>query len=127
MKNYFGAIHNPNKYHDTNCDPFVAELFDTSLIKNKHCLSILDALTVQFHRGPSFHSRWAEKQRMLIFSFDPVAADTVGWHIIESLRAKKGLPSLSEEKREPIYLKTAEKMGLGIADIKKIKIEEEEV
>ena len=28
MKNYFGAIHNPNKYHDDHCDPFVAELFD---------------------------------------------------------------------------------------------------
>jgi len=36
MKNYFGAIHNPNKYHDFNCNPFVAELFDTKLIKNKH-------------------------------------------------------------------------------------------
>jgi uncharacterized protein (DUF362 family) len=29
MKNYFGAIHNPNKYHDSRCDPFVADLFDS--------------------------------------------------------------------------------------------------
>ena len=35
MKNYFGAIHNPNKYHDTNCDPYVAELFETEPIKKK--------------------------------------------------------------------------------------------
>ncbi len=127
MKNYFGAIHNPNKYHDTNCDPYVAEVFDTSLIKNNHRLTILDALIVQYHRGPSFHSRWAEKQGMLIFSFDPVAADTIGWQIIEKLRAKKGLPSLDEEDRTPRYLKTAEKMGLGIADLDKINIEEVEV
>lgn len=127
MKNYFGAIHNPNKYHDTNCDPYVAEVFDTSLIKKKHRLTILDGLIVQYHRGPSYHSRWAEKQGMLIFSFDPVAADAIGWQIIEKLRAKKGLPSLHEEDREPRYLKTAEKMGLGIADFGKIKIKEVEV
>jgi uncharacterized protein (DUF362 family) len=124
MKNYFGTIHNPNKYHDTNCDPYVAEVFDTSPIKKKHRLTILDGLIVQYHRGPSYHSRWAEKQGMMIFSFDPVAADMVGWQVIEKLRAKKGLPALSEEDREPKYLRTAEKMGLGVADIEKITIKE---
>jgi uncharacterized protein (DUF362 family) len=127
MKNYFGTIHNPNKYHDTNCDPYVAEVFDTSPIKKKHRLSILDGLIVQYHRGPSYHSRWADKQRMLIFGFDPVAVDTVGWQLIEKLRAKKGLPSLSEEDREPRYLKTAEKMGLGKAEFSKLTIRELEV
>lgn len=127
MKNYFGSVHNPNKYHDTNCDPYVAEVFDTNPIKKKHRLSILDGLIIQYHRGPSFHSRWADKQGILIFSFDPVSADSIGWQIIEKLRAKKGLPSLREENREPRYLKTAEKMGLGIADIDKIKIKEVEV
>jgi uncharacterized protein (DUF362 family) len=33
MKNYFGSVHNPNKYHDTNCNPYVAEVFDTNTIK----------------------------------------------------------------------------------------------
>ncbi len=127
MKNYFGAIHNPNKYHDNNCDPFVAELFDSSLIKRKHRLSILDALTVQYHKGPSYHAEWAENYGALIFSQDPVAADSVGWHIIEKLRAGKGLPSLKEEKREPAYLHTADQMGLGIANLNKIQIIETEV
>lgn len=127
MKNYFGAIHNPNKYHDTNCDPYVAELFDTPLIKNKHRLSLLDGLCIQYHRGPSFHARWAEPCGMIILSQDAVAADAVGWQIIEKLRAGKGLPSLEEEKRRPAYLLTAEKMGLGMADSKKLKIVEDEV
>jgi len=127
MKNYFGAIHNPNKYHDTRCDPYIAELFDVTLIKKKHKISILDCLTVQYHRGPSFHPKWAEKCSMFIFSQDPVAADFTGWQIIEKLRAKKGLPSLKEEKREPIYLKTAEKMGLGKANAKDIITIEEAI
>jgi uncharacterized protein (DUF362 family) len=127
MKNYFGSIHNPNKYHDTNCDPYVAEVFDTNPIKQKHRLTILDALVVQYHRGPSYHSRWADRQGVLIFSFDPVAADSIGWQIIEKLRAEKGLPSLQEENREPKYLRTAEKMGLGKADFNKIDIKEVDV
>ncbi len=127
MKNYFGAVHNPNKYHDFNCNPFVAELFETKFIKQKHKLSILDSLIVQYHRGPSYHARWAEKYEALIFSLDPVAADYVGWQVIEKLRAKKGLASLKEEKRAPVYLKTAEKMGLGKASPEEIKIIEEDV
>ncbi len=127
MKNYFGAIHNPNKYHDTNCNPFVAELFDTDLIKKKHRLSILDAMIVQYHHGPSYHSKWAEKHESFIFSLDPVAADTVGWKIIEELRSRKGLPSLKEENREPSYLKTAQTMGLGQTRLQNIQILEETV
>jgi uncharacterized protein (DUF362 family) len=126
MKNYFGAIHNPNKYHDFNCNPFIPELLECPAIGKKHRLTILDCLTVQYHRGPSYHARWAERYGALIFSLDPVAADYTGWQVIENLRAKKGLPSLKEEKREPCYLKTAEKMGLGQATRKNIQIIEEE-
>jgi len=127
IKNYFGAIHNPNKYHDSNCNPYIAEVFDIPSIRKKHRLSILDCLMIQYNYGPSFHSRWIEKYESLVFSMDPVAADCIGWNIIEKIRAKKGLPSLSEEKREPFYLKTAEKMGLGEANINNIELLEEEV
>lgn len=127
MKNYFGAIHNPNKYHDAHCNPFIAELFDTNPIKRKHRLSILDGLIVQYHRGPSYHAQWAEPCGVLIFSRDPVAADSAGWQMIEKLRANKGLPSLKEDKREPAYLLTAEKMGLGQATADKVQIIEDEV
>ncbi len=127
MKNYFGAIHNPNKYHDTNCDPYVAELFETSPIKEKHRLSILDCLVVQYHGGPAYHAQWADKHEALVFSLDPVAADFTGWQIIEQLRAQNGIPSLKEENREPKYLQTAVKMGLGRASDREIKVIEEEI
>jgi len=127
MKNYYGAIHNPNKYHDTRCNPYIAELFDANPIKKKHRLSILDGLIVQYNRGPSYHAQWAEPCGVLIFSRDAPAADSVGWQIIEKLRAKKGLPSLKEDKREPAYLMTAEKMGLGRSGADKIQIIEDEV
>jgi uncharacterized protein (DUF362 family) len=127
MKNYFGAIHNPNKYHDSHCDPFIAELFESGPIKDKHRLSLLDALVVQYHRGPSYHTQWAERTGELIFSLDPVAADAVGWRLIETLRSRKGLPSLKEEDREPVYLGTAEKLGLGQAGSDSIEVIEDEI
>jgi uncharacterized protein (DUF362 family) len=126
MKNYFGAIHNPNKYHDSHCDPFVAEVFAAPKVKDRHRLTVLDALVVQFHRGPSFHAQWADRSETLVFGLDPVATDAVGWRMIERLRAAKGLPSLSEDGREPRYLLTAESMGLGKADSAAIEVVEEE-
>jgi uncharacterized protein (DUF362 family) len=127
MKNYFGAVHNPNKYHDGRCDPYVAHVFDAPPVKAKHRLTILDALTVQYHRGPSYHASWSERAGALVFGTDPVATDAVGWRLIESLRAKKGLPSLVEERREPLYLATAEKLGLGTSDPARISLVEAEV
>jgi uncharacterized protein (DUF362 family) len=127
MKNYFGAIHNPNKYHDFHCNPFVPEVFDSPPVKGKHRISVLDCLVVQYHRGPSFHPQWAERYGGFVFSLDPVAADRVGWALIERFRAAKGLPSLAEEGREPAYLLTAEKMGLGRADLGGIETIEETV
>ena len=127
MKNYFGVVHNPNKYHDNHCDPFVAELFDTPAVKRKHRLTILDALLVQYHRGPSYHARWAEPCGRLIFSQDPVAGDAVGWRLVEKLREDRGLPRRAEEDRYPTYLETAEKMGLGRFAAGDIQIIEDEV
>lgn len=126
MKNYFGAVHNPNKYHDRNCDPFVADVFDVPAIKDKHRLSVLDALRVQFHRGPSSHPRWEARCESLIFSLDPVAADAVGRDLIERLRSEKGLPSLAEEGRPPRYLETAERLGLGTARTTALEVMEAE-
>jgi uncharacterized protein (DUF362 family) len=127
LKNYFGAIHNPNKYHDHHCDPFIAEVFDAPPVRSRHRLTVLDALVVQFHKGPSYHPRWAGKYGGFVISLDPVAADAVGWTVIERLRAGAGLPSLEDEGRAPAYLRTAERMGLGRADPAALDVIEETV
>ena len=127
MKNYFGAIHNPNKYHDDHCDPFVAELFDAPPVKSRHRLTVLDALVVQFHRGPSFHAAWAAPVESLIFGLDAVAVDAVGWRLVERLRREKGLPTLAEDGRPPLYIQSAERLGLGRASESDIRLLEDEV
>ncbi len=116
LKNMFGAINNPNKYHGNNCSPFAAEISNLAPIKSKHRLSIIDAMKVQYNGGPGYDSRYIANYNGLIFSADPVAADTIGLEIIEHLRRRHNLPSLEQAGRPVKYLKAAEELGLGVAD-----------
>lgn len=121
MKNWYGGIHNPNKYHDNSCSPFVADLSRHHYIKKRQRLIIADALLVQPHGGPAFKPQWAEEYHGLLISRDPVAIDTIGLGIIEGLRKKRKLKSLSFEKRFPKYIPLAERYGLGRFDLSAIK------
>ena len=124
LKNHYGSIHNPNKYHGGNCNPYIADLNALEQIKSRQCLIVMDALKVQFHGGPAYQKRWAADCGMLLFGTDPVAIDTIGYEIIEGLRSRAGLESIKGSRREPIYLNTAAVYGLGTNDTKGIKIKE---
>ncbi|ODS33459.1 MAG: hypothetical protein SCARUB_01431 [Candidatus Scalindua rubra] len=116
MKNFFGIIHNPNKYHDGNCNPYIADLNTHPYIKDKLRLIICDALTAQYNGGPAFKPQWAWDYRGILVGIDPVALDLIGTQIIEEKRKDVNLPSLKEAGREPKYIKTAAKLGLGVDD-----------
>ncbi len=122
MKNYYGAIHNPNKYHSTACDPYIADLNSLDQIRSKEKLIIVDALKVQFHGGPSYHQRWSAKYGALLLGTDPVAIDTIGYDIIEGLRKDAGIEMIKGSKREPKYITTAAGYGLGICDRSQIDL-----
>lgn len=124
LKNNYGCIHNPNKYHDHGCDPYIADLNSLEQIRDKGRLIIADCLKVQFHGGPSYQPRWAANYGGLLIGTDPVAVDTVGYEIIEDLRAKCGKEPLKGSKREPIYIKRCAEYGLGITDRDKIELKE---
>lgn len=122
MKNFYGAIHNPNKYHDSNCNPYVADLNSHPYIKNKLRLIICDAVTAQCHGGPAYNPQWVWNFNGIIMATDPVALDRVGAKIIEDKRKEKGLPSFKKAKREPKYIETAADLRLGNCDIGKIEM-----
>jgi uncharacterized protein (DUF362 family) len=120
LKNHYGSIHNPNKYHDNACDPYIADLNSLEQIRSKQRLIVVDALKIQFHGGPAYHPRWAANYGGVLIGTDPVAIDAVGYEIIEELRKTAGLEKLKGGRREPIYIETAAGYGLGIADLEKI-------
>jgi uncharacterized protein (DUF362 family) len=122
MKNLYATVHNPFKYHPNVGDPYVADLSDVDLIRDKLRLVIADAFQAQYHGGPPYQKRWTWDENAIFVSTDPVAIDRIGWSIIESKRQENGLPTLAAEKREPVYIFSAEKLGLGIADLDKIEL-----
>jgi uncharacterized protein (DUF362 family) len=127
MKNWYGVIHNPNKYHDNNCDPYVADLARSPLIRKKLRLSICDAFRAQYDGGPAYkpHRSWLYGGYLL--SLDEVALDRIGAGIIEKKRKEQGLNSLGDGGREPKWIATAEERSLGNGDPSKIELLEIEV
>ncbi len=107
LKNLFGAINNPNKYHTNAGDPYVADVNMLPPIRQKVRLTICDAIAPQYDGGPSYMPQWSWPFNGILTSRDPVALDYTGWQIIEQKRAEKGLQSLRSVKREPVYIATA--------------------
>jgi uncharacterized protein (DUF362 family) len=123
LKNYFGAIHNPNKYHVRTGDPFIADLNALPVIRKKTVLTVADAIQAQYEGGPPYMPHWTWDYGGLLLATDPVAMDALGWSILEDERKTHGMPSLREANREPTYIATAAGLGLGSDDIEQIEVE----
>jgi hypothetical protein len=122
LKNFYGAIHNPNKYHDNNCSPYVAHLNTYRSIRQKVRLHVVDAPNGQYHGGPAFRSSRTWPFHGLILALDSVAADRIALGHIERQRKQAGLKSLAVEKRYPAWLDIAAQLGLGEGDPASIRV-----
>jgi uncharacterized protein (DUF362 family) len=124
LKNMYGAIHNPNKYHPNGCNPYVADLNMLPEIRGRMRLTICDATTAMYEGGPGYKPEYSWNCNALLASTDPVAMDHTGWQMIERKRAEKGLKTLAAEERAPEYIHTAADVEhrLGNNDPGKISI-----
>jgi len=122
LKNWFGVIHNPNKYHDNLCDPYIAELSTHPLIRDRLRLIVMDATTLQYDGGPSARPESALAFGGVLVAQDPVALDAFGVSLIEAERRRAALPSLAEVGRPPSHVHTAARLGLGEDDLKRIEV-----
>jgi uncharacterized protein (DUF362 family) len=124
LKNMFGAIHNPNKYHLDVGDPYIADVYMLPSIRKKVRFTICDTINPQYEGGPSLMPQWMWPFNGLIFGTDPVAIDYQGWKIIENERKLKQLKSLKDVGRAPTYIATAAnaKHRLGTNDPDKMEV-----
>lgn len=127
LKNNFGLIHNPNKFHLNGCDPHVAEVNALPLVRQKQKLIITDALRPQIDGGPAYSPAGAVAYGALLLATDPVAHDIVALDLVEQLRKKHGLPTLLTDKRPARHIIGAANAGLGIADRRRIDLIKVEV
>jgi len=121
MKNFFGAIHNPNKYHEHNCDPYVADVVSDRFIAPKWRLTVCDATRAQYHAGPTRNPGFAWPFGGMLVGADFLATDAVAADLLEKQRAAKKLKSLARENRPAKHIATAAARGLGVADLSKIE------
>ena len=126
LKNMYGAIHNPNKYHPNGCNPYVADLNMLPEIRSRMRLTVRDATTAMYEGGPAFKPEFSWKHNALLVSQDPVALDYTGWQIIERKRTEEKLKTMEAEDRAPHYIATAAdaEHRLGTNDPRRISVVE---
>ncbi len=121
LKNWFGVIHNPNKYHDHHCNPYVADVVNHPYIRTKLRLTVLDGVSAQYDGGPAWRPGAGWPLRRVAVSLDPVAIDAWAWKTIDAERVRRGLPTLEKAKRPPAFIATAARYGLGEGDPAKVR------
>lgn len=122
LKSFFGAIHNPNKYHFASLHQAIADVNRQDDIRRKTVLHLCDATFACCHGGPTPPPKWIERLGTVYASRDPVALDQVAWQKIEELRKAKGLDPLLGSKREPKHIALAAEARLGTNDPNRIRL-----
>jgi len=122
LKSFFGAIHNPNKYHFANLHQAIVDVNRQEDIRRKTVVHILDATFGCCQGGPTPSPRWIERLGTVYASRDPVALDYTAWQKIEDLRKAKGLDPLLGSKREPKHVALAAEAKLGTNDPGRIEL-----
>jgi len=118
----FGVINNTDRFALAAGDPAIADIWTRPEVGEKVVLNVLDALRIQFDRGPSWDPEACWDYSSLLFSTDPVALDTVGLWLIENKRVAEELPAITGSNRPADHIATAAKRGLGVGDWTKIKL-----
>ena len=116
LKNHYGSFDNPGRHHGNHCDPYLADLNAIPAIRDKTRLVVLDALRPMADGGPGLRRDSLWDFYSLVVSRDPVAVDYFAWKTIDERRARTGLKSLAESGREPKWIATAARYGLGTDD-----------
>ena len=120
-----GCTINPHDYHLHHASPQIAMLAAQDVIKTRMRLHLSDVFKVTCHGGPLDKlPQYRLPYEAVMASTDPVALDTIGWEIVEQLRAQKGLRTLTAEGRPPAYIQAAGTLGLGVWDRSRIQLKD---
>jgi len=123
LKNHLGTVPNAGAFHNDYCSA-IADLNALDPIKQKTRLCIADALYGLFDGGPQFRPNCRWDYCGVIASADPVALDATFVEIIKAERIERGL---KPHHNDPKHIARAAELGLGQADLKRVRRLELEV
>ncbi|GAC1547591.1 MAG: hypothetical protein NVS3B10_11360 [Polyangiales bacterium] len=119
MKNMtHGSINNPSAHHAHNASPQIANLYAHKAITSRVRLHVIDGYKLMYDGGPVEVVSTVPHEAVYVTT-DPVAMDSLGWEMVDKVRADKGLKSLEAVGRKPTYIETAAGLGLGVGDASK--------
>lgn len=117
----YGVIANTKRLHVPLFFDVNVEVLGFPAVRDKLVLNILDGLKGQYEGGPMPNAKYVYDANKILFATDPFAQDYIGY--LEMLKKRKADPNVkvNNSPRYTDYLRYAERVGLGIADPKKIK------
>jgi uncharacterized protein (DUF362 family) len=115
----YGAVSNTGRLHEQLWADTCAEVCAFPPIRDKVVLNIVDGLIGCYQGGPAANPQFITNFNTLLAGTDPVAVDRIGYEIIFKKRVEENIQK-EESPRGRTFLDMAEKLELGIADIKKI-------
>ncbi len=118
----YGALSNTSRLHKLWMKS-VAEPCAFPALRDKVVLNIVDGLQACYEGGPGADARYIWDANLMLFGTDPVAVDAVGHEFIVKERMKREIQQLEDKKRRA-FLDLAAGLGLGVADLGKIKIKD---
>jgi uncharacterized protein (DUF362 family) len=141
----YGTFNNVARSHRAPysfTNPLIGLMCSAEPLRSKSVLHIMDGIRLVWHGGPLTQVQdFIEQVGALYIGTDPVALDTVELEAIESMRRRKGAPSIWEHDpksittnskefyhdssknlfyRQPGHIAAAGKLGLGVSDLQQI-------
>jgi uncharacterized protein (DUF362 family) len=149
----YGCFSNVARSHSrgqTHTRTSVGTFASVEPLRSRCVLQIMDGLHAVWHGGPfAKTTRYVFHPRRILFGTDPVAIDRLLLDIIDDKRKAEGAISIWDRSpkylkfndagsrdsdpnvniliREPGHVEYASRLGLGVADLAKIRVEEMEV
>ncbi len=146
----YGSFSNVARTHQngvTHTYSFVGTLAAVEPVKSKTVLQILDGIRGVWHGGPfAATKQYVFYPKQIMFGTDPVAIDRLLLDIVDNERKARGASSIWNRDRnsldfinkknrdtdpnvniiirEPGHVEFAGKLGLGVSDLKKIRLKE---
>jgi uncharacterized protein (DUF362 family) len=118
-----GSTVNPQAFHDHHASPQIANLYAQDIVRSRVRLHIVDGFKLIYDEGPLDTNKKRRIPHEAVYATtDPVAMDVVGWALVDKLRKENGLPSLKDADREPLYIRAAGDLGLGVFDRSRISL-----
>ncbi|MFC2129976.1 DUF362 domain-containing protein [Bacteroidota bacterium] len=116
----YGSVTNTGRLHKQLWAETCAEVPCFPPIRDKMVLNIVDGIRGCYNGGPGAKPEFFHDFNSILVGTDPVAVDRIGFDKISDKRIEKGIQK-ERNTNGMKFLKLAEDLGIGYADLKKIE------